>query len=178
MLRRLPPCPQPPPSACWTKPCPACTSPMWPTTLPCSSSSKHRPGAGVCDVSAGSAPSPACPTLHHTQTFSPCNALPTLYKIGALHSAQLHHTVPQWQCLPWGTASDEWLCRQFPRVGAYWACALKGSGDRVEAVLAADTLMPPGNGRPLSQQDRSTCASLHACISHPSTSSVVTQARI
>lgn len=45
--------------------------------------------------------------------------------------------------------------RQFPRVGAYWACALKGSGDRVEAILAADSLMPPGNGRSLSEQDRS-----------------------
>ena len=45
-------------------------------------------------------------------------------------------------------------CRQFPRVGAYWACALKGSGDRVAAILAADSLMPPGSGRPLSEQDR------------------------
>ena len=45
-------------------------------------------------------------------------------------------------------------CRQFPRVGAYWACALKGSGDRVECILAADSLLPPGNGRPLSEQDR------------------------
>ncbi len=44
--------------------------------------------------------------------------------------------------------------RQFPRVGAYWACGLKGSGERVEAILAADSLMPPGNGRPLSHQDR------------------------
>ena len=44
--------------------------------------------------------------------------------------------------------------RQFPRVGAYWACALKGSGERVEAILAVDSLMPPGNGRPLSDLDR------------------------
>ena len=54
-----------------------------------------------------------------------------------------------------------WLqCRQFPRVGAYWACALKGSGDRVEAILAADSLMPPGFGRPLSEQDRLAAAAV------------------
>lgn len=48
--------------------------------------------------------------------------------------------------------------RQFPRVGAYWACALKGSGDRVQAILAADSLMPPGNGRPMSERDRLAAA--------------------
>ena len=53
-----------------------------------------------------------------------------------------------------GSRNVCWHCRQFPRVGAYWACALKGSGDRVEAILAADSLMPPGNGKPLSEQDR------------------------
>ena len=49
-------------------------------------------------------------------------------------------------------------CRHFPRVGAYWACALKGSGDRVEAIVAADSLMPPGSGRPFSEQDRLAAA--------------------
>lgn len=59
------------------------------------------------------------------------------------------------------------VCRQFPRVGAYWACALKGGGDRVEAILAADSLMPPGTGRPLSDQDRLAVGFLLLCYSPP-----------
>ncbi|DBB04446.1 hypothetical protein WJX77_006340 [Trebouxia sp. C0004] len=54
--------------------------------------------------------------------------------------------------------------KQFPRVGAYWACGLKGSGERVEAILAADSLMPPGNGRPLSHQDREFVEKLAAIV--------------
>ncbi|DBA78024.1 TPA: hypothetical protein ACH3X2_008002 [Trebouxia sp. C0005] len=54
--------------------------------------------------------------------------------------------------------------KQFPRVGAYWACGLKASGERVEAILAADSLMPPGNGRPLSHQDREFLEKLAAVV--------------
>ncbi len=70
----------------------------------------------------------------------------------AAHIGKRHLVRPVYQ-----TMNADAACvvgRQFPRVGAYWACALKGSGDRVEAILAADSLMPPGHGRPLSDQDR------------------------
>ncbi|KAK9810063.1 hypothetical protein WJX72_004180 [[Myrmecia] bisecta] len=44
---------------------------------------------------------------------------------------------------------------RFPRVGAYLAAALPANGaEPVRAVLGLDSLLPPGSGQPLSEEDR------------------------
>jgi hypothetical protein len=44
--------------------------------------------------------------------------------------------------------------RRFPKIGSYLACGIQVSSGEFKSVLAVDTLMPEGNGQPLSTEDQ------------------------
>ncbi|GMH40014.1 hypothetical protein BSKO_07918 [Bryopsis sp. KO-2023] len=44
--------------------------------------------------------------------------------------------------------------KKFPRVGSYFACALQSQLGEYRALLGCDTLVPPGDGGPLKEEDK------------------------